>query len=141
MRDQKEQILDEQDIINTYDGRQQEQCRLYKKYLEIKQQNPTYGYKRIAKLLGHSYGKTRWWHAKKHIPIPIQTANWLKEKKLIPLNTDNFLLLLIVKVLGATLVNTGEPLMWMQYTLPSLMLIVTVLLRSASRSESRKGAK
>ena len=53
-------ILKEKDIINTYDKRQQEQCRLYYEYKKIKQQNPKFGYKRIAKLLGQSIWKTRW---------------------------------------------------------------------------------
>ena len=52
-------ILDEQDIINTYDERQQEQCRLYYKYLDVKSKNQTWGYKRIAKSMGQKIGKTR----------------------------------------------------------------------------------
>ncbi|MBL7147314.1 MAG: hypothetical protein ISS82_00630 [Nanoarchaeota archaeon] len=108
MKIQKENIiLTEQDIINTYDERQQEQCRLYYKYKKIKKQNPAFGYKRIAKLLGHSYGKTRWWHANKHIPTPIQTVNWLKEKRLIPLTLKNPTLTLISKILGATFGDGG----------------------------------
>ena len=100
-------IITEQDIINTYDKRQQEQCRLYYGYQRIKKENPTYGYKRIAKLLGHSYGKTRWWHAKKHIPVPIQTLIWLKEKNLISLHIDHPQLPLIAKILGATFGDGG----------------------------------
>jgi len=100
-------IITEQDIINTYDKRQQEQCRLYYEYQRIKKENPTYGYKRIAKLLGHPYGKTRWWHAKKHIPVPIQTLIWLKEKNLIPLYIDHPQLPLIAKILGVTFGDGG----------------------------------
>jgi len=100
-------VVDEQDIINTYDERQQEQCKLYYQYLSIKARNPTWGYKRIAKSMGQKIGKTRWWHAKKHIPVPIQTANWLKEKELLPLKTDNKNLPLIAKVLGATFGDGG----------------------------------
>ena len=100
-------IIDEQDIINTYDERQQEQCRLYYNYLDIKAQNPTWGYKRIAKAMGQKIGKTRWWHAKKHIPVPIQAANWLKEKGLLPLKLDNQRLLLITRVLGTTYGDGG----------------------------------
>ena len=100
-------ILTELDIINTYNKRQQEQCRLYYKHKKIKEQNPTFGYKRIAKLLNQSYGKTRWWHAKKHIPVPIQTANWLKEKGLIPLKLDDPRLPLIAKISGATFGDGG----------------------------------
>ena len=75
-------ILSEQDIINTYNERQREQSKLYYKYKKIKEQNPSFGYKKIAKLLGHKSGKTRWWHAKKHTPVPIQTINKLKKRVL-----------------------------------------------------------
>ena len=100
-------IIYEQDIINTYDEKQQEQCKLYYQYLEIKKQNPSWGYKRIAKAMGQNIGKTRWWHAKKHIPVPIQTASWLKDKGLLPLKTNNSNLPLIAKVLGSTFGDGG----------------------------------
>ena len=100
-------IIDEQDIINTYNERQQEQCRLYYQYLETKKQHPDWGYKRIAKAMDQPIGKTRWWHAKKHIPVPIQTTNWLKEKGLLPLKTNNPKLALISKVLGTTFGDGG----------------------------------
>jgi len=100
-------IIDEQDIINTYDERQQEQCRLYYQYLDIKAQNPTWGYKRIAKAMNQDIGKTRWWHAKKHIPAPIQTSDWLRERGLLPLKIDNLQLPLIAKIIGATFGDGG----------------------------------
>ncbi|MBU2634163.1 MAG: hypothetical protein KJ674_02875 [Nanoarchaeota archaeon] len=100
-------ILTEQDIINTYNKKQQEQCRLYYQYKKIKQQNPKFGYKRIATLLKQPYGKTRWWHTNKHLPTPIQTINWLKEKELIPLTTKNTKLFLIAKLLGTTFGDGG----------------------------------
>jgi len=100
-------IIDEQDIINTYDERQQEQCRLYYQYLGIKRKNPTWGYKRIAKAMNQPIGKTRWWHASRHIPIPIQTADWLRKRGLLPLKIDNPKLPLIAKVLGATFGDGG----------------------------------
>ena len=100
-------IIDEQDVINTYDERQQEQCRLYYQYLDIKAKNPTWGYKRIAKTMNQPIGKTRWWHSNKHIPVPIQTANWLRKRGLLPLKIDNPKLPLIAKVLGATFGDGG----------------------------------
>lgn len=103
----KDIILDEQHIINTYDERQQEQCRLYYQYLDIKAKNSNWGYKRIAKAMNQPIGKTRWWHAKKHIPVPIQTANWLKESGLLPLKINNSKLPLIAKVVGATFGDGG----------------------------------
>ena len=50
--------------------------------------------------MGYKYGKTRWWHCGKHIPTPIQTAEWLKERELLPLTQDNSQLLLISKIFG-----------------------------------------
>ncbi len=100
-------IIDESDIIKTYDAKQQEQCRLYYEYLEIKSRNPSWGYKRIAKAMSQPIGKTRWWHEKKHIPVPIQTSTWLKEKGLLPLAYDNKELEIIAKVFGATYGDGG----------------------------------
>ncbi len=100
-------IIDEQDIINTYGEWQQEQCKLYYQYLDIKMQNPSWGYKRIAKAMNQPIGKTRWWYSNKHIPVPIQTANWLRKRGLLPLKIDNPRLPLTAKVLGATFGDGG----------------------------------
>src|SRR3989338_10249304 len=100
-------IIDGEDIINTYGALQQEQCRLYYKYQNLKAQNPTWGYKRISKAMGQPEAKTRWWHAKKHLPYPIQTIEELQEQGLLPLKIDNKKLLLIAKVLGATFGDGG----------------------------------
>ncbi len=100
-------IIDEQDIINTYDERQQKLAKSYYDYLEIRKLNPKWGYKRIATKLGISYGRTRWWWENNSAPVPIQTINWLKRKGLLPLKIDNSNLPLIAKVIGATLGDGG----------------------------------
>ncbi|MBI2507816.1 hypothetical protein HYV89_02580 [Candidatus Woesearchaeota archaeon] len=100
-------IITQQDIINTYSKRQQEQSRLYYEYKRIKRENPEFGYKRISKLLDQPEHKTRWWNARKHTPVPIQTINWLKEKELIPLNEDDKRLPLISRILGTTFGDGG----------------------------------
>lgn len=100
-------IIDEQDIINTYNGWQQEQCRLYYQYRELKAEHPSWGYKRIAKAMGYPYGKTRWWHAGKHIPVPIQTSAWLKGRGLLPLKIGSTKLPLIAKIVGAIFGDGG----------------------------------
>lgn len=94
-------ILTEQDIINTYNKNQRNQVKLYYRYKAIKKQNPSFGYKRIAKLMNQPYGKTRWWHSKKHLPVPIQTVNWLKEKHLLPLKLNHPKFILIARIFGA----------------------------------------
>jgi len=100
-------IISEQDIIKTYNERQQEQSRLYLEYKRIKKENPEFGYKRISKILEQPEHKTRWWNSKKHLPVPIQTVNWLKEKVLIPLTIENPKIHLISRVLGTTFGDGG----------------------------------
>ncbi len=100
-------IIDEHDIFNTYDKRQQEQCVLYYQYQRIRTAHPTWGYKKIAKAMNQPIGKTRRWHARKHIPTPIQTTQWLKKRKLLPFKIDNKKLPLIAKVLGTTFGDGG----------------------------------
>ena len=100
-------ITGEQDIINTYPQEQQDLAESYYKYLELREQNPSWGYKRIATKLGVSYGRTRWWWDKKSAPYPIQTVEYLKKKGLLPLKINNAKLPLIAKVLGATFGDGG----------------------------------
>ena len=100
-------ILTEQDVINTYDERQQNHCKLFYNYKKIKQENQTFGYKKISKLMNEPIHRTRWWHHSKSIPQPILTANWLKEKELIPLTADNPKIDLIAKIIGATFGDGG----------------------------------
>ncbi len=100
-------VIDELDIIATYDEHQQEQCALYYQYLDLKAKNPAWGHKRIAKAMNQPLGKTRWWHEQKHLPVPIQTAQWLKERGLLPLKVDHPKLRLLSKVLGATFGDGG----------------------------------
>ncbi|MBI3027668.1 ATP-binding protein [Candidatus Woesearchaeota archaeon] len=100
-------IIDEQDIINTYSQEQQQLAKSYYQYLELKKQNPSWGYKRIATKLGVSYGRTRWWWEKNSAPVPVQTINYLKNKGLLPLKVDNPKLPLIAKVLGSTFGDGG----------------------------------
>jgi ATP-dependent Lon protease len=100
-------IITAQDIINTYSKRQQEQCRLYYQYKEIKAAHPLWGYKRIAKTMGQPIGKTRWWHAQKHIPTPIQRAQSLKKQGLLPLTADHPQLPLIAKIIGSSFGDGG----------------------------------
>lgn len=100
-------VIDEQDIINTYSHEQQQLAKSYYQYLELKRQNPSWGYKRIATKLGVSYGRTRWWWEKNSAPVPIQTIKYLKHKDLLPLNIGNPKLPLIAKVLGATFGDGG----------------------------------
>ncbi len=100
-------IITKDEIIGTYNQKQQEQCGLYHNYQKIKKDNPSFGYKRISKILKQQYSKTRWWHCSRHIPIPIKTANLLQTRGLLPLNYNNHQLQLISRVLGATFGDGG----------------------------------
>ena len=103
----KKIILTKQDIINTYNKWQQEQSRLYLKYKRIKKENPQFGYKRISRLIEQPYHKTRWWHSRGFIPVPLQTVVWLEKRKLAPLIKEDERLQLISKVLGTTFGDGG----------------------------------
>lgn len=100
-------IIDEQDIINTYTKEQQELAESYYSYMELKNRNSSFGYKRIATKLGVSYGRTRWWWEKNSAPVPVQTVEHLKQKGLLPLRIDNPKLPLIAKAVGATFGDGG----------------------------------
>ncbi len=104
---QPEVILTKEDIIATYDAPQQKQSQWYYQYLNVKATHPSWGYKRIAKSLGLEYHKTRWWHAKKYIPVPVQTVEWLIKRGLLPLKIYHPQLPLMAKVLGATFGDGG----------------------------------
>ncbi len=74
-------LVSEQDIINTYSEKEQLSCKKYSKYKELIKENPSFGYKRCAKLLGVPQGRTRWWHAKgekKAVPLALKTVKKLK---------------------------------------------------------------
>ncbi|MHA1303031.1 MAG: ATP-binding protein [Candidatus Heimdallarchaeaceae archaeon] len=100
-------ILDEDDIINTYPLKHQKQAYLYKEYLEVKEHHPDWGYKRISLSLSQNESKCRWWYNGKHIPIPIQTVNWLKERGLLPLTLSNPKLPIISRIIGSLFGDGG----------------------------------
>lgn len=104
---EKEEIINEQNIINTYPERNKEFATTYLEYLQIKKENPTLGYKRLSKLLNKPIHATRCWHHTNSVPEPINTVNWLKGKKLIPLTTKNDKIKLIAKIAGATFSDGG----------------------------------
>ncbi len=100
-------IIDEEAIINTYSNEQKALSDSYSAYLAHKKTNPTWGYKRIATILGVSYGRTRWWWERSSAPVPVQTVEWLSKRGLLPLALDNPKVALIAKVLGTTFGDGG----------------------------------
>ena len=57
--------------------------------------------------MGQPIGKTRWWHAQKHIPTPIQRAQSLEKQGLLPLTLDHPQLPTIAKIIGSTFGDGG----------------------------------
>ncbi len=100
-------IIKEQEIITTYNLRQQEQHELHKKYLILKKKNPEWGHKRLGKILNVNPGRVSWWYFKKSSPVPTQTVNWLKAKKLLPLYPQDPRASLIARILGTTFGDGG----------------------------------
>lgn len=85
-------LVDEATIIRTYSEADQFSCQKYFEYLELVKQNPKMGYKKAAKLLNISNGRTRWWHtkgAKRAIPTPLKTVEKLKAVRLLPFDENH----------------------------------------------------
>ncbi|MBU2476096.1 hypothetical protein KKG83_01360 [Candidatus Micrarchaeota archaeon] len=80
-------LVSEQDIINTYSKEEQFSCKKHQEYCELIKLNPSFGYKKCAKLLGVLAGRTRWWHTKgekRAVPTPLKTVRKLMENNLLP---------------------------------------------------------
>lgn len=100
-------ILTEEDMIKTYPERNQNISFTYLNYLKTKQENPTFGYKKLSKLLNKPIHTTRYWHHSNAIPEPIRTVSWLNERELIPLDSENQRLSTIAKISGTTFGDGG----------------------------------
>ncbi len=99
-------VLCEEDIVKTFSNKDQEQVNLYKEFLKIKQENPSFGYKKIARVMGVSYNKLRWWNSNIR-PKPLLTIDWLRERNLLPLKLDDRRISIIARVLGCTFGDGG----------------------------------
>lgn len=85
-------LISEQDIIDTYRREERLSCQKYQEYLHLVKENPSFGYKRCAKLLGLPAGRIRWWHtkgAKRGKPSALKAVEKLKEFNLLPFSTDH----------------------------------------------------
>jgi len=96
-------LVSEQDIINTYSKDEQFSCKKYFEYKKLVKENPKYGYKRCAKLLGVPQGRTRWWHTKgkkNAIPLALKAVQKLKDAKLLPFTENHKDVKIIFNMLG-----------------------------------------
>ena len=96
-------LVDEEDIIATYSEKDQFSCEKYFEYKKLIEENPSFGYKRCAKLLGISQGSTRWWHTKRKkraIPLPLKVVEKLKNAGFIPFTEEHEHAEIIFNILG-----------------------------------------
>jgi ATP-dependent Lon protease len=96
-------LVSEQDIINTYSKKDQFSCQKYFEYLKLVQENPSFGHKKCAKILGVKQGSTRWWHTKgkkKAIPNPLKVVQKLKDAGLLPFTENHKDAKIIFNMLG-----------------------------------------
>ena len=100
-------IIDEEDILNTFSEKEKQSAINYKRYLELKNKNKEYGYKKLAKLLKIKEGQLRWWHHSNSKPYSIKILEALKDKNLIPLRYDNKNIAEIARILGSTFGDGG----------------------------------
>ncbi|MFH1588397.1 MAG: hypothetical protein ABIA76_03615 [Candidatus Diapherotrites archaeon] len=85
-------LVSEQDIIDTYSKDEQFSCKKYAEYLKLMKENPSFGYKRCAKILGVPQGRTRWRHTKgekKAVPLALKTVEKLKKYELLPFTSNH----------------------------------------------------
>jgi Lon-like ATP-dependent protease len=94
-------ILTKEDIIKTYFIEDRVSAYKYYEYLKLTADNPTFGYKRLAKLLNQPEGRVRWWHNGKHKPHAVRTIEYLEERGLLPLMPSMEKISLAARILGA----------------------------------------
>jgi len=100
-------ILTVDDVLNTYPAYEAESARKYFEYLKLKEENPTFGYKRLAKMLGVSISRTRCWKQWDGKPTSVLVIKKLTEAKVLPLYSDNSQLPAILRLLGAGFTDGG----------------------------------
>ncbi len=100
-------ILTKENIINTFSKQDQISAQKYFEFLELKKENPKFGYKKIAKLLKIKDGQTRWWNNKKNKPKPVRTIERLEDLNLLPFKLTDNRLDSISRILGTTFGDGG----------------------------------
>lgn len=100
-------IISKEDIINTFSKEDIESAQNYYKFIKIKEENPLYGYKRIAKILGINSGQTRWWNNKTYKPRAVRTVEILEKMGLLPFTLENPTLPAVSRILGSTFGDGG----------------------------------
>ena len=102
-----ESIMTRDDIIRTFSKKDQKAAHDYYAFLIIKKENPSFGYKRIAKILGINPAQTRWWNNRKHKPEAGRTVERLEKLGLLPFTFDNNAAPIAARILGTTFGDGG----------------------------------
>lgn len=100
-------IITSENVIKTFSEQDQISAKKYYEFKKIKQENPTFGYKKIAKIIGAKEGQTRWWNNNTFKPIAVRTVERLEKRGLLPFYVDNEYAPLIARILGTTLGDGG----------------------------------
>ncbi len=100
-------ILTADDVLKTYPEYEAESARKYFEYLKLKEENPTFGYKRLAKMLGVSISRTRCWKQWDGKPTSVTAIEKLTAVGLLPLHADNAKLPGILRLLAAGFTDGG----------------------------------
>ncbi len=100
-------ILTAEDILKTYPECEAESARKYYEFLKLRVENPTFGYKKLAKMLDVKDGTTRGWKQKNSKPTPILAIEKLIAVGLLPLCSDNPKMPAILRLLGASFTDGG----------------------------------
>lgn len=106
-KDSRMLILTAEDILKTYPDYEAESAIKYLDYLKLKEENPTFGYKKLAKMLDVSISRTRCWKQWNGKPTPILAIEKLKQADLLPLYSDNPKMPAILRLLGAGFTDGG----------------------------------
>ncbi len=100
-------ILTLEDILKTYPEYEAESTRKYYEFLKLRAENPTFGYKKLAKALGVKDGRTRCWKQWNGKPTPFLAIEKLNAAGLLPLYSDNSKIPAILRLLGAGFTDGG----------------------------------
>ncbi|MFH0714973.1 MAG: hypothetical protein V1847_04575 [Candidatus Diapherotrites archaeon] len=103
-------LVDAQAVIDTYSENERFSCQKYGEYQKLVSENPSFGYKRCAKLLGVPMGRTRWWHTKgkkKAVPLALKAVQKLESAGLLPFTSSHKRAPLVLNMLGVLFGDGG----------------------------------
>ncbi len=100
-------ILTAEDILKTYPNYEAESARKYYEFLKLREENPMFGYKKLAKMLEVKDGATRGWKQKNCKPTAVVAVEKLTDAGILPLYPENPKMPAILRLLGAGFTDGG----------------------------------